>query len=158
MLETQDDLVMAIARNGGESRNRARHADSARCSARHSQRGFSQRVLLEGFIQRAPESSVRISSGPDDHAECEAPTSLGTPPEVDGEWMGLLKLSPRGAQILRDTLEALVRTHAGFRSFALPDRLQGLLGAGHPVRAIYSTGQWLDIDTADDLAACAGFL
>ena len=71
--------------------------------------------------------------------------------------MGLLKVSPRGAQILRDHLETLARTHAAFRSFTVPDLLDSLLAAGHPVRTIYTTGHWLDIDTVDDLAFGTSF-
>jgi phosphoenolpyruvate phosphomutase len=135
LLETQDDLVIAVDINWRDSRNRGRHADYVRCSAPHSRRSFSRPIWLEGFT-----TAIRPA---------------GRTGRIDGEWMGLLKVSPRGAQILRERLHTLDREHPGFRSLTIPDLLGSLLAAGQPVRAVYTTGHWLDIDTADDLATGA---
>ena len=76
---------------------------------------------------------------------------------VDGEWVGLAKLSPRGAQLVRDTLMAMHEDGTRDRS-SLPDVLNRLIADGHAPRVVYVTGHWLDVDDAFDLAKARDFL
>ncbi|MFC7475030.1 phosphoenolpyruvate mutase [Dankookia sp. GCM10030260] len=72
------------------------------------------------------------------------------PAEVCGEWMGLVRVSAAGAGWLREELAAMEAE--GLLETADLPRLLTRLAARHPVRVLYFTGHWLDIDTLGDLA------
>jgi phosphoenolpyruvate phosphomutase len=40
---------------------------------------------------------------------------------------------------------------------AMPDLLNALVAAGEPVRVVYGTGNWLDIDSLADLVVAGSF-
>ena len=72
--------------------------------------------------------------------------------EAHGEWIGLMKLSERGATVVSEVLAD------ANRSDVLPDLLNRLTDAGHPVRVVYINGDWLDVNDALDLASARNFL
>ncbi len=76
--------------------------------------------------------------------------------EVSGEWMGLLKLSARGAALVRAELDAL-EARGELRQASMLDLLNGLLESGAGVSALYQAGHWLDVDDATDLARAREF-
>ncbi len=77
--------------------------------------------------------------------------------EVHAEWMGLAKLTPRGAGLVRAAI-AEMQADGSASSASLLDLFSRLIEAGHDVEAVYLTGHWLDVDDAIDLAKASKFL
>ncbi len=75
--------------------------------------------------------------------------------ESMGEWIGLLRLSARGARLVRDELSAMQRD--GSAPTADIATLLSRLMARHQVVVHYITGHWLDVDTMTDLADARNF-
>ncbi len=76
--------------------------------------------------------------------------------QVHGEWIGLAKASPKGAQALRQALGEL-ESRPDFRRLRFDDLFRHLLAAGQTIRVLYVTGHWLDVDNLDDLSAAQAF-
>jgi phosphoenolpyruvate phosphomutase len=131
LTETDDDIVVMVDANVSESRNRGRAADYVRCSEPNSKRAFYNTVTLQGFV---------AADG-----------------EVHGEWMGIVKLSPAGAKVVSERLKALATEPERLRTMKLPELLESIAHAGHPVRVIYTAGHWLDVDSVDDVLVGANF-
>ena len=97
-----------------------------------------------------------------DYLEDEAPVGLRRigndlpPAEADGEWIGLAKLSARGAALVRAELEAM-RADGSLARGSLLEMLSRLIAAGHPIGVVYVLGGWLDVDDAFDLARARNF-
>ena len=72
-----------------------------------------------------------------------------------GEWIGLMRLSPRGAVLMRAELDAM-RADGSAEQADMP-ALLSRLSARHPVAVHYITGHWLDVDTAGDLDDARNF-
>ncbi len=90
----------------------------------------------------------------------EAPASLraiGTvaPADSMGEWIGLVRLSARGAAQVRAELD-LMQADGTARHADISALLQRL-AARHAVAVHYITGHWLDVDTMADLADARNF-
>jgi phosphoenolpyruvate phosphomutase len=77
--------------------------------------------------------------------------------EICGEWVGLMRLSARGAELVRAELAAMRRDGTLERA-NMPDLLNRLVAAGHRVRVQYITGHWLDVDDSFDLAKARNFV
>jgi phosphoenolpyruvate phosphomutase len=78
------------------------------------------------------------------------------PDQVHGEWIGLVKTSAKGSQILRAALTELA-ARPDFKKLRFDDLFRHLLAAGHAIRVLYITGHWLDVDDLDDLTAANAF-
>jgi phosphoenolpyruvate phosphomutase len=97
-----------------------------------------------------------------DYLEEEAPVWLHrigndlAPAQADGEWIGLAKLSARGAALVRAEIEAL-RAEGSLARASLLEMLSRLIAAGHPIGVVYVLGGWLDVDDAFDLARARNF-
>ena len=76
---------------------------------------------------------------------------------ISGEWMGLAKLSPRGAEMVVEALQAM-RADGTLAKAGLPDLFSRMAAGGAQIRVLYVTGQWLDVDNAADLARAGKFL
>ncbi|HEX7859776.1 MAG TPA: phosphoenolpyruvate mutase [Verrucomicrobiae bacterium] len=72
-------------------------------------------------------------------------------PKVDGEWIGLLKASPSGAEKIRATLNEL-STRPDFKSLRCDALLRELVAKGVRISIVYITGHWLDVDNLEDLS------
>jgi len=72
-----------------------------------------------------------------------------------GEWIGLMHVSARGAELLRDMLEAM-RLDGNLASADVPAVLERL-AASYTVAVHYINGHWLDVDTPADLAEARNF-
>lgn len=72
-----------------------------------------------------------------------------------GEWTGILRVSRRGAELLRECLDEMA-SHEGFRNLGMPDLINHLATI-YRVRVIYTKGGWIDVDDAKDLEAAGGF-
>ena len=134
LVETTEDFVICVDANWRESRNKGRAADFVVCSEPNSKRAFLSKVLLKDFVTDGERS------------------------DVTGEWMGFLKVSDRGAQVLRGLLErAEQEDRPRFDAMKMPDLLRLVLRGGHEVRVLYTTGHWLDVDAVDDVILGASF-
>lgn len=75
--------------------------------------------------------------------------------DINGEWMGLARLSARGASLVRDEIAAMEAE--GLLEKADLPLLFTHLAKKHPVIVHYFTGHWLDVDTLQDLANARNF-
>jgi phosphoenolpyruvate phosphomutase len=98
-----------------------------------------------------------------DYLEDEAPvwlTRIGNDvpaDQVHGEWIGLAKLSARGAALVRAELEAM-QASGTLAHASLLELLSRLSAAGQRIEVVYITGNWLDVDDAFDLARARNFM
>ncbi len=84
------------------------------------------------------------------------------PADAIGEFIGLMRLGPRGVAIIANTLDRLAKDFAGrddqpfgraasYRNAYLTDLLQLLIDSGIKIDPILIEGQWREIDTGQDL-------
>ena len=81
------------------------------------------------------------------------------PNEAYGEFIGLAKLTNTGAEILRKNYKRVVRQFGDTQFHAAPsvekayltDMLQELIDKGYTVSAVGIKGQWMEIDTLEDI-------
>ncbi|HEY0962513.1 MAG TPA: phosphoenolpyruvate mutase [Pseudomonadales bacterium] len=125
LLDAEGDFVIAV----DYAWTRSAGADGVICSEPHSARHYNRRVELVSFC---------------DSAE----------PGAHGEWIGLLKMSKAGSAIAAKLLDRLSRSPE-FRTMSLPQFIARLQADGHPVRVVYVTGGWFDVDHVADLVAAA---
>jgi phosphoenolpyruvate phosphomutase len=78
------------------------------------------------------------------------------PEQVHGEWIGLVKTSAKGSQILRKALGELA-ARDDFKTLRFDDLFRHLVASSQPIRVLYITGHWLDVDNLDDLSAANAF-
>jgi phosphoenolpyruvate phosphomutase len=136
LLAAEGDVVIAV---DALSRNKAdldpeRLSDLVGCSRRHT----------GDYLQEdAPVWLERIGN--------DLP-----PAQADGEWIGLAKLSPRGATLVRAELLAM-RDDGSLGRSSLLEMLSRLIAAGQPIGVVYVLGGWLDVDDAFDLARARNF-
>jgi len=134
-----------------------------------------RRYILDGLLESrnditiVADSTCRGTANPRDMIGADRPnsytyhdeapvllTGVGVDPATArGEWIGLMHLSARGADLIREELAAMRRdgTLAGADMPALLERL----AQRHPVAVHYITGHWLDVDTPADLAEARNF-
>ena len=130
--EQAEDFVIAVDADWRESVNRGRAADYVSCSQAHSRRDFYQRILLRAAGEELPEA------------------------EINGEWMGLLRVSHEALPRLRAVVARLLADPANRRA-KLHHLLAELVRDGEEIRVIYATGHWLDVDSLDDVIAAGNF-
>jgi len=68
-----------------------------------------------------------------------------------GEWIGLALFSPRGAEILLETLEGM-KAAGTLDHASMSAVFAKILEQGHSISVEYVHGHWLDIDTLDDVS------
>jgi len=79
------------------------------------------------------------------------------PDDACGEFIGLVKLSPAGAEAVRAELAAM-QTDGTLENANLPDLFARLVARDVPVHAVQIAGHWLDVNDAFDLADARNFL
>lgn len=130
--ETPDDLAIMVDTQWRESANRNRGADYMKGSLPYSRQHYGRRVFLEQMAGDLAEDNTH------------------------GEWMGFFKIAPAKLQVVRSVLDTLLADPAN--SYAkIPQLFNALVAQGHPVRVIYTTGHWLDIDTLEDVINAGSF-
>ena len=70
--------------------------------------------------------------------------------------MGFLKISESMVPRVREAARAVIES-MGQRDAKLPDLINALVASGAEVRALYTTGHWLDVDSLDDLLHAGNF-
>jgi len=134
LAEVEDDFAIFVDSHWQESRNRERQADYVSCSEPLSRAALCNRVTL-------------VDAGEDLDRDA-----------IHGEWMGFLKVSSAGAVTLRALLTNLLADPEQRRGTNMIRLLQRLVREGHAVRVLYTTGNWLDIDSPEDVSAAARFV
>ena len=76
---------------------------------------------------------------------------------VNGEWIGLAKLTARGAKRVRAELDAMA-ADGSIAAAGLPELFTRLARGDDAPRVVYVTGHWMDVDDAFDLARAGDFL
>jgi len=76
--------------------------------------------------------------------------------DAHGEWVGLMKLSERGAALVRDEIAAMEKDGT-LAQASLPDLFNRLIAKGEKPAVVYVTGDWLDVNDAFDLARARNF-
>ncbi len=127
-------------------------------------------IAVDALRQRAQAGRGAHSAHPRDLVRADKPFSTGylddapatlqeiggvAPARSTGEWIGLMRLSPRGAELVRAELDAM-RADGSAAQADMP-ALLARLSARHPVAVHYITGHWLDVDTVTDLADARNF-
>ncbi len=130
LLDTDADWSIAVDTHWQESVNRGRNADYVHCSVPH------------GRGTPAVGAELREAGAAMDESR------------IHGEWMGFLRVAAsRRTDFTRLVDEMIVeRPRASMR-----DLLNALVAAGERVCVVYGTGNWLDIDSLDDLVVGGSF-
>jgi phosphoenolpyruvate phosphomutase len=115
-----------------ESVNRRRHADYVECTLPYSREVFGQKVYLTRMVHERADQGVH------------------------GEWMGFLKVAKGSCGALRQAVNDVLADSGG-RGAKIPDLVNALVRSGRKVRVLYTTGNWLDIDSLDDLVLAGRF-
>jgi phosphoenolpyruvate phosphomutase len=76
--------------------------------------------------------------------------------EIHGEWIGLVKTTARGSDVLKRTLVEL-SARDDFHTLRFDHLFNHLVARGVRLQVLYITGHWLDVDDLDDLARAQAF-
>ena len=133
LVELDAEFAVMVDANWKESRNRDRYADYVTCSEPYSRASMW-----------SPVSLLDVSSDPD-------------PTETHGEWMGFLKVSQEGAAFLRTLLERIAADPVARREMDMAGLMREIIAAGKQIAVVYTTGNWLDVDSVDDALFGDGF-
>jgi phosphoenolpyruvate phosphomutase len=71
--------------------------------------------------------------------------------------MGFLKVSAAGAMVVRDLLARLLDDAEARRTADMGSLLRALIGDGHRIRVLYTTGNWIDVDSMKDALDAGNF-
>ena len=132
LLDVKDSLAVVIDTNWRESANRDRPADYASCSHTSGREAFYSPVHLKRVAEDMDEA------------------------EIHGEWMGFLKVGAEKLPAVKQIVAELLAKPEN-RKIKLLRLLNELVQRGHPVRVLYTTGHWLDIDSLDDVVNAGSF-
>jgi choline kinase len=82
----------------------------------------------------------------------QRPSSLD---QIEGQYIGLSKFTPRGAAAFSRSFREIDRHRPGkaAETCYFTDVLQAMVDTGTPLRAAFTEGGWLEFDTEEDLAA-----
>ena len=77
--------------------------------------------------------------------------------EIEGQFIGLFKVSAAGAAQLMTVLKAITAI-GGYRNrvtdrLFITDLLQAAIDMGYPVQAVVTDGCWIEVDTVEDLTS-----
>ena len=137
LVETEGDIVLAVDGMWRERTDRSENSgrDLVRCS-----RPFSPR-----FIEDDPVLFEGIVADANDANDCT------------GEWIGIARLSKKGAELVRKELEAM-KSDSMLETADLATLFGRLADAGSAPHVHYVAGHWLDVNDAFDLARARDFL
>ncbi len=135
LFEAEGDIVVVVdARWREQRRSMPKHtADLVSCSIPYS----------DDYLDDRPVELLRVDAA---MAEDDA----------DGEWIGLLRLTPSGTELVREEIAAM-EADGTLGEASIPDLLNRLIERGTHPRVVYVTGHWLDVNDAFDLARARNF-
>ena len=130
LLETAGDWSIAVDTHWRDSVNRRRDADYVNCSRPHARAGVQATAELREVASSMDEARIH------------------------GEWMGFLRVSRARRRDFSALVDRVLQQNP--RS-SMPELLNALRAAGESIRVVYGTGNWLDIDSLDDLVVAGSF-
>jgi phosphoenolpyruvate phosphomutase len=77
-------------------------------------------------------------------------------PKRHGEWIGLLRCTAKGSEILAGAMKQM-STRPDFKKLRFDALFAHLLQNGVQVKVCYITGHWLEVDRLEDLAEAQTF-
>jgi phosphoenolpyruvate phosphomutase len=132
LLDSREDLSMVVDAAVQEREQIVGCHDYVRASRPYTLRYSEEEVYLEEMSPGLPRD------------------------QANGEWMGLIKASPKGVKAIKAALAELGKRD-DFRQLQLHDLFNHLVRGGHPIRVVYITGHWLDVDNLEDLSQAQAF-
>jgi phosphoenolpyruvate phosphomutase len=81
------------------------------------------------------------------HISKATQTELGN---KSGRWIGMLRLRSQGQQWVSEALNELQK-QPDFNSMGIPELCNYLIQQGKPIKVLYIRGNWLDVNSLDDL-------
>lgn len=76
--------------------------------------------------------------------------------KYSGEWIGVLKLSVKGTEIVRNYISEKQET-VEFKTADIRDMLNQLIQDGHKIKIKYISGHWVDVNNISDLTLANEF-
>ena len=131
--ESKDDLAIMVDTQWQDSVNKDRAADYVTCSEPHSRKNYGDAIFLKSIGETLDADSIH------------------------GEWMGIAKISSKILPTIKKEVDALSK-HEDFHSMKMHHFFEHLCRLKQPIRIIYSTGNWLDIDSLEDLIRANNFI
>lgn len=118
--------------------------------------------LLSNVIGNAHD--LAYCSAPDNRAMYQQKVSLDQVTtesdfqgrQVDGRWIGMMRVSGQGGEHLRSAMRTLSK-QKNFSALGIPDLLNQLIKDGHSPQVQYVNGHWMDINTLGDLYRAGAF-
>lgn len=135
LLESEADIAVVVdAKTPGSDQGPLKHtADLVACT----------RPYGPDFLDDTPVLLDEIDSGLD-RKTCH------------GEWIGLMKVTARGAGLVKAEIQAM-QEDGSARTATLANLFHRLIRKGHRPTVVYVAGQWLDVNDAFDLAKARNF-
>lgn len=131
LIDEPNDIVIVVDSSRREL-NLDRKSDYVYASKEHNQLRFDEEVILTKMV-----FSKLLA-------------------EYQGEWIGMLKLSPNGSKLVSDFIQEY-RHKPEFSEYQIPDMLNHFVNQGIKVAIQYINGHWLDVDEAIDLSIANNF-
>ena len=131
-LDVDGDIAIVVDADWQESRNRQRYADFVSCDRPYRKEYFEQTVLLKCMGDDLEED------------------------KINGEWIGLFKVSNEGSRVLRKILEDL-SLRDDFKDLRMSDLFNEIIAQGKEVHVVYLRGHWLDVDDLRDFSEASAF-
>jgi phosphoenolpyruvate phosphomutase len=132
LCQENDDCVIFVDSNWQEQTSYTRLGGFTECTAPNSRKTFNAKIYLKQLGNNIPQEFIH------------------------GVWMGFLKVSPVAASHITDIIVEMLAKPAN-RKAGISQLLQELLKRGYPVRALYTVGHWLDINSLDDVVQAGNF-
>ncbi|QPD03488.1 MAG: Phosphoenolpyruvate phosphomutase [Candidatus Nitrospira kreftii] len=132
LCQEKEDFVIFVDSDWQNQSSYARLGGFAECSLPNSKKSFNAKVYLKQLGDMVPKE------------------------QTHGVWMGFLKVSPAGRDLLH-TILATMMADPTHRKAGIPHLLQALLNRQQPIRVLYTVGHWLDINSLDDVVQAGEF-
>jgi phosphoenolpyruvate phosphomutase len=132
LLDSNQDFVVVVDTDLSSATNQAK-PNYAICSQPSSKEAFYTHVYLKQITNSYMNENI-----------C-------------GVWTGLLKVSSKGQQVLRDTLSTLLLKQEVQTQGRMATLINELINRGYPVHVIYITGHWLHVLATEDLLLAGSF-
>ena len=132
LLDEEGDICIAVDSDWQERKKSKKYTDFVTCDRPYQKEYFEQRVILKQMGNK-----------------------LNTD-QINGEWIGLLKVTERGSKIICDVLESL-SNQSDFKNLHMSDLFNELIKRGNEITVLYIRGHWLDVDDLQDLTKATAF-
>ena len=133
LMDVGEDLAIVVDTNWISPNSPTRRADYVTCSSEFSRGHFDQHVYLERIGENIESSSIH------------------------GEWTGFFKISANKVDTVLQVLNSLLQDGSN-RNADMTKLLNELVTTGVKIAVVYTTGNWIDINTIEDLLSAGDFL